>query len=136
MKFNSKSVLLNRGENLKCKITIPKALQSYEIPDEIWDASINKFNNELDARHQVSEIIKDIKVDVLRIHHLMGDLILWMAVKANDASTIESLQFTLKGKLVFENDTTKNLESIIIEDLLYGSPDGEKQSIFKKELTY
>ena len=134
MRFNSKSVMLNRGTNLRVGIDIPSALRYHSIPVALWDTAITEFNKQLDTRRQVSEIIDGVKVDVLRIHLQSGGLFIWMSVKEKDVSTISKLRFTFKGKLVYENDTAKRLEQILINDLLYGQQGSEK-SIFRKQLT-
>jgi len=136
MKFNSQSVTLNRGVNLKVDVVLPPILETYVIPEEVWSVSIDEFNKELDQRSQVSEIIKGIKVDVLRIHRSMGNVLLWMMVKEHDIDMINALTFTLRGKVVFEDDKTNKVERVLIKDLLYSVSDTETKSIFKKkELT-
>jgi len=133
MKFNSKSVTLNRGINLKVNISLPSKLSSYAISPDIWEESIKQFNKDLNERSQVSEIIKGIKVDVLRINRSMDSFVLWMSAKEQDVDLINQLQFTLAGKIVFEDDKTDKVEGVLIKDLLYGSPNGEHRSIFKKK---
>jgi len=141
MKFNSKSVTLNRGVNVMHPVQLPSALTTYNIPEDIWDESIVRFNKELDARSQVSEIVNGIKVDVLRIKRAMGNVILWMTAKEHDVATIEALTFTLKGQLVFENEKSDAVEKLLINDLFcgvlaYGLPNDGMKSIFrKKDLT-
>ena len=133
MKFNSKSVTLNRGINLKVNISLPSKLSSYNISPDIWEESIKKFNKDLDERSQVSEIIKGIKTDVLRINKSIGGgIVLWMNAKEEDVDLINQLQFTLAGKIIFEDDKSDKIEGILIKDLLYGSSTGAHRSIFKK----
>jgi len=136
MKFNSKSVTLNRGVNVKVNVLLPQKLQNYAISQEVWEDSLKRFNEELDRRSQVSEIIQGIKVDVLRVNLSMGSVVLWMMAKEADVDTINLLVFSLRGKIVFADDKTNAVEQIIINDLLYGSTSGADRSIFKKkELT-
>jgi len=132
MRFNAKSVTLNRGVNYRAGIEIPPTLLHYSIPADVWDKSIEDFNKQLDTRRQVSEIVDGVKVDVLRINRSGGGLFIWMMVKNDDVETIEKVRFTFKGKLVFENE--HRIEQVIINDLLYGERAKEK-SIFRKELT-
>lgn len=132
MKFNSKSVTLNRGINLKLNVEIPPVMHSYEISDAIWNEAMVDFNKELDNRSQVSEIIDGVKVDVLRINRNMGTVILWMMVKESDAEVVENMVFTLSGTVVFEDETSNRAEKVIVKDLFFGSPDGVRRSIFKK----
>lgn len=131
MKFNSKSVTLNRGVNLKVNLEIPSALTSYPISGEIWEESLEEFNKQLDERRQVSEIIDGVKVDVLRLKRAVGDVFIWMSAKEKDIPMIEKLRFTFKGKLVFENKDSNKVEKVLINDLLYGDLSAEK-SIFRK----
>ena len=131
MKFNSKSVILNRGINLKVNLKLPLALTSYPISSEIWEKSLYEFNKQMDKRNQVSEIIEGVKVDILRLKRGTRGVFIWMFANENDISIIEKLRFTFKGKLVFENKDSNTIEKILINDLLYGFPTTEK-SIFKK----
>ena len=133
MKFNSKSVTLNRGVNVKVNVLLPQKLQNYAISQEVWEDSLKRFNEELDRRSQVSEIIQGIKVDVLRVNLSMGSVVLWMMAKEADVDTINLLVFSLRGKIVFADDKTNVVEQIIINDLFYGSPSGAERSIFKKK---
>jgi len=132
MKFNSKSVTLNRGINLRVSVAIPPVMDSYEISADVWDDAMVDFNKELDTRSQVSEIIDGIKVDVLRINRNMGTVYLWMMVKENDAEVVGNMVFTLSGTVVFEDETSNVVEKVIVKDLFFGSPDGKRRSIFKK----
>lgn len=117
-------------------VQLPSSLTAYNIPEDVWDESITEFNKELDGRSQVSEIVDGIKVDVLRIKRAMGSVILWMTAKEHDVATIEALTFTLKGKIVFEDEKSSNVEKVLINDLLYEVPNSGVKSIFrKKDLT-
>jgi hypothetical protein len=132
MKFNSKSVTLNRGINLRVSVSIPPVMDSYQISNEVWDDAMADFNKELDNRSQVSEIIDGVKVDVLRINRNMGTVYLWMMVKENDSEVVGNMVFTLSGTVVFEDETSNVVEKVIVKDLFFGSPDGGRRSIFKK----
>jgi hypothetical protein len=131
MKFNSKSVTVNGGTNLKVNVEIPSLLSCYQISPGMWDESLEEFNKELDTRRQVSEIINGIKVDVLRLKRVSTDVFIWMTAKEKDIDEVKDIRFTVKGKLVFEDDKAIKVEKILIEDLLYGAPAAEK-SIFRK----
>jgi len=133
MKFDSKSVTLNRGVSLMQVVDLPYLLESYSISPEIWEKSISEFNKRLDERSQVSEIIENIKVDVLRINRTMGNVILWMTSKEKDTEVINALKFVLKGTVVFEDEQTNRVERILIKDLLYEMSGSEAKSIFKKK---
>jgi hypothetical protein len=133
MKFNSKSVTLNRGINLKVSVAIPPIMDSYQISDDVWNEAMVDFNKELDNRSQVSEIVDGVKVDVLRINTcIVGTVILWMMVKESDVEVVENMVFTLSGTVVFEDETSNVVEKVIVKDLFFGSPDGVRRSIFKK----
>lgn len=133
MKFNSKSITLNRGINVKVNVVIPPKLETYTISPVVWEKSIKQFNLELDERPQVSEIIRGIKVDVLRVNRTMGCVVLWMTAKEKDIETINRLEFKLSGKVVFEDEKSDKIEMVLIKDLLYALPSGEPRSIFKKK---
>ena len=132
MKFNSKSVTLNRGINLRVRVEMPPVMYSYDISNDVWSDAIIDFNKELDNRSQVSEIIDGVKVDVLRINRNMGIIYLWMMVKENDSEVVGNMTFTLSGTVVFEDETSNVVEKVIVKDLFFGSPDGGRRSIFKK----
>lgn len=131
MKFNSKSVALNRGINLKVNVEIPNAVNSYPITADVWEESLSEFNKQLDTRRQVSEIIDGVKVDILRLKRATGDVFMWMFAKEKDVDKIQKTRFTFKGKLVFENKESTTVEKVLINNLLYGAPAAEK-SIFRK----
>lgn len=133
MKFNSKSVTLNRGVNAKVGITVPPAISECEVPPNVWDASVDKFNKDLDERSVVSEFLKGMKVDVLRVHRSMGIMTLWVNAKENDLEELKKMHFTLSGKLVFKDEKTNEVEQIIIEDMSYATSGSTPQSIFRKK---
>jgi hypothetical protein len=132
MRFNSKSVTLNRGLRLNKKVEIPSEIYSYEISDDVWNTAIADFNTELDARTQVSEIIDGIKVDVLRINRNVGDVILWIMVDEKDMEFIKRIKFTLSGTVLLAGETSNVIEKLIMKDLIFGSSDNVRRSIFKK----
>ncbi len=120
MTFNSKSVIMNRGVNLRLGVTIPTSLGRYSIPVDLWDASVKEFNNVLDKRRQVKEIIDGIEVDVLRLVLSGRSFFIWTFAKENDVAAIEGqLMFSFRGKLVYVDEKSDKIEKILIEDLLY-----------------
>jgi hypothetical protein len=134
MVFTSDSILMNRGINYKVIVRLPTIFSSYKITDEILDECIKSFNKELDARSQVSEIVNGVKVDVLRLKEMCDNIMLWMYVKENDLPKIKRINFSLAGLLVFTDATEREVERIIIEDLLYTTDQIiEPTSIFKKK---
>ncbi len=133
MKFNSKSVTLNRGVNTKVGITLPPVVSSCEIPNNVWDASVDKFNKELDERSVVSEFLKGMKVDVLRVHRSMGTMTLWINAKESDLDELQKMNFNMSGKLVFADSGSNTVEQVLIEDMTYSTTGTEPQSIFRKK---
>jgi hypothetical protein len=133
MKFNSKSVTLNRGVNTKVGITLPPAISTCEIPVNVWDSSVDKFNKDLDERSVVTEFLKGMKVDVLRVHRSMGTMTLWINAKEKDLDVLKKMHFTLSGKLVYANENTNEIEQVIIEDMTYATAETAPQSVFKKK---
>jgi len=134
MRFNSQSVIMNRGTNFRVGVEIPHGLHHIRIPAELWDDAVEEFNKQLDSRKQVSELVDGIKVDILRLHLTGGAFYIWMAAKESNVPTMADTRFTFKGKLVYESEKSDQLESVLITDLLYG-PQGQEKSIFRKELT-
>ena len=67
MRFNSKSITLNRGVNCRLKVNVPSEFPIDKIAYDVLESSIKDFNNELDKRRQVKELIGNMEVDVLRL---------------------------------------------------------------------
>lgn len=120
MRFNSKSVTLNRGVNHKIRLQIPFIFDSYDISRDVWDKSLKDFNKCLDKRPQVSEIINGIKIDILRVKRGVGEIFIWTSVKEKDIPLLEKLNFTFKGKLYYADDKKETVEHVLISDLTYG----------------
>ena len=137
MKFNSKSVILNGGKEVKVEVDIPPAVGHRMISSKIWEDSISEFNNRMDTRTQVSEIISGTSVDILRLDRSNQNVFLWMFAMEEDMPLIRSLHFILKGRMVFENivPDNDNIEDVLLDDLLYTTDMGER-SIFRKLLTF
>jgi hypothetical protein len=113
---------------------MPTAFDNYIISTDVLHEAIDSFNKELDTRSQVSEVIAGVKVDVLRLKEMAGNIMIWMSVKENDKELVDKMNFSLSGLLVFTDATETVVEQIIIEDLLYHTDQIlDPTSIFKKK---
>lgn len=133
MRFNSKSITLNKGFNLRLKINIPEEFPIGKISNDILEPAIKDFNNILDNRKNVREIVDNIEIDILRLGLTAETFYLWVFVKKEDVKQIEggSINFTFSGKLVYgDNDDLP--EKVIIDDLIYKVTEGLSwKSIFE-----
>ena len=141
MRFNSKSITLNRGVNFRLRVNVPSEFPVDQISYNILESAIQDFNDILDKRRRVKEIIDGIDIDILRLGLTAETFYLWVFIKENDIDFFKNnISFTFSGKLVYGNDNDIFPEKVIIEDLIYKT--GEKtdwKSVFistnKKELT-
>lgn len=133
MRFNSKSITLNKGFNLRLTINIPEEFPIGKISNDILESAIKDFNNILDNRKNVREIVDNIEIDILRLGLTAETFYLWVFVKKEDVKQIEggSINFTFSGKLVYgDNDDLP--EKVIIDDLIYKVTEGLSwKSIFE-----
>jgi hypothetical protein len=142
MRFNSKSITLNKGFNLRLKVNVPEKFPIDEIAYDVLEFSVKDFNNILDNRKNVREIIDNIEVDILRLGLAAETFYLWIFVKEEDVNKIErgSINVTFSGKLVYNSDNDISPERVIIEDIIYRMSDRDEWksiigSSVKKELT-
>jgi len=142
MRFNSKSITLNKGFNLRLKVNVPEEFPIDEIAYDVLEFSVKDFNNILDNRKNVREIIDNIEVDILRLGLTAETFYLWIFVKEEDVNKIErgSINVTFSGKLVYNSDNDISPERVIIEDIIYRMSDRDEWksiigSSVKKELT-
>jgi hypothetical protein len=142
MRFNSKSITLNKGFNLRLKVNVPEKFPIDEIAYDVLEFSVKDFNNILDNRKNVREIIDNIEVDILRLGLTAETFYLWIFVKEEDVNKIErgSINVTFSGKLVYNSDNDISPERVIIEDVIYRMSDRDEWksiigSSVKKELT-
>lgn len=138
MKFNSQSITLNKGINKRFQMGAPPSLVGYSIPVTVWDEAIKEFNDGLDKRHQVKEVVEGKEMDLLRIGLSGGTFYIWAFARELDANEFEQhFRFTFRGEVIFAENSEKIVDKLIINDLLYrtGSKDEEWKSIFRKELT-
>ena len=119
MKFNPRSVLLNRGAIRKVEIDLPNQLYSYEIPDGVWEDAIKEFNKRLNKRPHVTMKMKDLKIDVLRVARLFQTPLLWVVIGQRDIGSLDKLQLLLKGEVVFAENSEVKVDKMIIQDIMY-----------------
>lgn len=124
MKFDSKSVTLNRGVNHRLNVEIPLKLDSYVLNENIWNEALDNFNKRLSNRDKVSAHIGDIKVDIIRLSKTMGKTVLWVVVKSKDIDDLNKVSFKLKGQVIFEEDSDTKVNKMVIRDILFGDVDG------------
>ncbi len=120
MKFDSKSVVLNRGVNQRYVVHTPIQLDQYQIADDVWDSAVEEFNQKLNKRKRSTMKISDFKVDVLRVGRTMGTLVMWVVVKEKDMSTLDHTEFMLKGEVVFAENSDTKVDKLNIWDVFVG----------------
>lgn len=124
MKFNSQSVLLNRGVNYRVPIETPPSFQHYTFSKDAMNEAIAEFNKRLDKRPHVTAHFDGIKVDVLRIVPQGDTMALWLAVKEKDIDTLHEMCFTIQGEVVFAENSETHVDKVIIHDLMYDEDKG------------
>lgn len=135
MKFNSQSVILNKGINKRFQMGAPSSLVGYSIPVTVWDEAIKEFNENMDKRRQVKEVMEGREMDLLRIGLSGGTFYIWAFARELDAQEIEKhFIFTFRGEVIFAENSEKVIDKLIINDLMYriGLKDETWKSIFKK----
>lgn len=142
MRFNSKSITLNKGFNLRLKVYNPSEFPIDKISDDLLESAIKRFNKVLDSRGDVKEVIDDIEIDILRLGRTAETFFLWIFVKEEDVRKIEgsSIHVTFSGRLVYDKNNDIFPEKVIIEDVNYKMNDKDEWksiigSSVKKELT-
>ena len=82
MKFDSQSVLLNRGVNYRYPVETPPVFKHYKFQPDVLREAVEEFNQRLDKRPRVTMHFDSIKVDVLRLVPTSDDtLAIWLVVK-------------------------------------------------------
>lgn len=130
MKFNSNSVIMDGGCQVKFDVYIPAALLDIEISNDVWQKAINEFNKKLDARSSVTTEINGVKVDILKVELLKEPpltyvfapdaIILLVVIKEEDISKIADVYLCLTGHLTFDLDSGK-VDDMIIKNITYGN---------------
>ena len=125
MKFNSKSVLLNRGINYRYPIETPPAFKHYKFHPDVLREAVDEFNQKLDKRPHVTMHMDSLKVDVLRIVPTSDEtLARWLVVKEKDMGTIHETHFTIKGDVYFEGESDVKVDKMVIKDVMYSENKG------------
>ena len=125
MRFNSKSVLLNRGINYRYPIETPPVFKHYKFQPDVLSEAVKEFNRKLDKRPLVTMYMDGIKVDVLRIVPTSDDtLAIWLVVKEKDVDTVHETCFTIKGDVYFDGDSDVKVDKMVINDVMYGENKG------------
>ena len=128
MRFNSKSVTLNKSASYLVSVAQPTQLKQYKIDENVWKKAIEDFNKRLDKRPHVTMKFGDFRVDVLKVHR-MGDVIqMWLMVKQENMTDVEEMTFTLKGDVYFVDNSDVLVDTMIIRDIMYS----DNQGIFTK----
>ena len=125
MKFNSKSVLLNKGSNYRHPLQIPSVFSKYKFATDVLRKAVDEFDKKLDKRPHVTMKLNGVKADVLRIVPTAEDaLAIWLAVKEKDIDTVNKICFTIKGDVYFDGDSEVNVDHMIIHDVLFDEGHG------------
>lgn len=125
MKFNSKSVLLNKGINYRQPLQTPSVFSKYKFAPDVLRNAVDEFNKKLDKRPHVTMKLNGVKADVLRIVPMAENaLAIWLAVKEKDIDTVNKICFTIKGDVYFEGDSEVNIDHMIIHDVLFDEGHG------------
>ncbi len=121
MKFNSQSVLLNRGVNYRFPIQTPPAFTRYKFAPDVLKRAVTEFNKKLNKRpHVTLHLDTQVKVDVLRVVNVSEDaLALWLVVKEKDIDTLHEKCFTITGDVYFAGDSEVNVDEMVINDVMF-----------------
>ena len=132
MRFNSKSVLLNDGVNMKLIVDVPEVIGSFQCSDKVWESAIINFNTKLNGRESVTEEVNGLPVDILQMERGEASIRLAIAVKRDDVEAFEDVWFKIKGQLIFKPQSMTDVETIDIADLIYVNAKGEKVGVLNK----
>ena len=125
MKFNSSSVLMNKGINYRHPLQTPSIFTKYKFAPDVVRKAVDEFNKKLDKRPHVTMKLNGIKADVLRIVPTAEDsLAIWLAVKEKDIDTVNKICFTIKGDVYFEGDSEENVDHMVIHDVMFDDDHG------------
>jgi len=125
MKFNSKSVVLNRGVNYRYPIETPHVFKHYKFQPNVLRNAVEEFNQKLDRRSHVTMHIDGMKADVLRLVPTAEEtLAMWLVVKEKDIDKIHEMSFTIKGDVYFEGDSEEKVDHMVIHDVLFDDDHG------------
>jgi hypothetical protein len=137
--FDSKSVLMKGGVELKADCYIPTFLMDYDIPESVWEKAINDFNKKLADRPSVTCEIKGMDVDLLRVEVAaqakeflaMGAVAVYLIVRKKDVEEILGIHFVISGFVTFDEKKGKKVDGMVIENITYGGDDSKRFKILK-----
>ena len=135
MRFDSKSVLLNDGVNMKVMIDIPEVFDHLDFPECIWNTAISEFNRKLNERATVTQEVLGTQIDILQLERGDSSIKLAICVKKDEVEAFEDVWFKLSGQIVFKDHTTKEVEEVLIRDLTYKDASGTVLGVLNKNLT-
>ena len=128
MKFDSKSVLLEKGRALNYRYPIqpPPAFSHYKFRPDVLRDAVEEFNQKLDQRPHVSMHFENyVRVDVLRLVPVTDDtLAIWLVVKEKDVDIVHEKCFTIKGDVYFVGESDVEVDKMIIHDVLFDDEHG------------
>ena len=125
MKFNSSSVVMNRGINYRHPLQTPSIFSKYKFAPDVIRHAVDEFNKKLDGRPHVTMKLNGVKADVLRIVPTTEDsLAMWLVVKEKDIDKINEICFTIKGDVYFDGDSNENVDHMVIHDVLFNDNHG------------
>ena len=125
MKFNSKSILLNRGINYHYPVETPSSFKNYKFYPHVLCEAVNKFNKKLDGRSCVTMHFDHVKVDILRLVPTRDDtLAIWLVVREKDVDIFHEKCFTITGDVYFVGDSDVEVDAMVIEDVMFNCTHG------------
>ncbi len=125
MKFNSKSVALNRGINFRYPIETPPTFKHYKFRPDVLRNAVEEFNQKLDHRPHVTMHIEGVKADVLRLVPTAEDtLAIWLVMKEKDVDIVHEKCFTIKGDVYFVGDSDVEVDKMVIHDVMFDDEHG------------
>lgn len=132
MRFDSKSVLLNDGVNMKLIVDVPDVFEKLDFPDHVWASAITNFNHVLNERSRVTEEVNGLPVDILQLENGTSSIKVSIAVRRTDIEAFEDVWFKIKGQIVFRDHTCGVVEEVLIKDLTYTNAKGEVIGVLNK----
>jgi hypothetical protein len=137
--FQSNSITLKGGVEVKTDVYVPTFLMDYEIPDSVWEKSIEDFNKKLNDRPSVTCLINGINVDILRMEVVedsrdllaMGAVLVYMVARPIHVQDLMDIHFIISGFVTFDDDERKSVRAMTIENITYGGDDSKKFQVLK-----
>jgi hypothetical protein len=137
--FQSNSVLLKGGIEIKTDVYVPTFLMDYDISDGVWEKAINNFNKKIDTRPTVTCSINGLNVDILRMEVAedsrnflaMGAVLVYMVARPIHVQDLMDIHFIISGFVTFEDSDRKTVNGMVIENITYGGDDSKKFNVLK-----